>query len=235
MYPTIYFLLEAAVVYALVAIIMYLSWRLGGDDALLASSIASYLMLLTISQFLASKIMSIGYAYLPSGTVTYSATVATLDVITLKYGRRLGYWVVRVAALLQLGMWAMVQLTIYAPPAPFWSLQSAYASIVGESARIAVASVTAFFIAESLDVHLVSRIMGNVFKRVGVSDPISMTVDSLVFTPLAFYGVISPPSLISTIIGLILGKLTLVPLTIGAVAINRSALKYAPVIQLKVN
>jgi uncharacterized integral membrane protein (TIGR00697 family) len=231
MYPAIYFLIEAAVVYGITAIVMYLSWRLGGDSVLLASSVATYLMLLTASQFLASKIMNIGYANLPAGTVTYSATVATLDVITLKYGRRLGYWVVRVAALLQLGLWAMVQLTIYAPSAPFWGLQSAYVAIVGESARIAVASVVAFFTAETLDVTLVSRILGNVFKRVGVSDPVSMTVDSLVFVPIAFLGVIPTPALLSTMLGLILGKLTLVPLTIGAVAMNRGTLKYAPLIR----
>ena len=231
MYPALYFLIEAAVVYGITAMVMYLSWRLGGDSVLLASSVATYLMLLTTSQFLASKIMNIGYANLPAGTVTYSATVATLDVITLKYGRRLGYWVVRVAALLQLSLWAMVQLTIYAPSAPFWGLQSAYVAIVGESARIAVASVVAFFTAETLDVTLVSRILGNVFKRVGVSDPVSMTVDSLVFVPIAFLGVIPTPALLSTMLGLILGKLTLVPLTIGAVAMNRSTLKYAPLIR----
>jgi len=233
MYPILYFLLEATVVYVLAAVVMYASWRLGGDDVLLASAVSSYLMLLTVSQFLASKIMNIGYANLPSGTVTYSATVATLDVLTLKYGRRIGYWVVRVAALLQLGLWAIIQLTIYAPPAPFWNLQGAFASIVGESARIAVASVAAFFTAETLDVHLVSRIMGNVFKRVGISDPVSMTVDSLVFVPIAFYGVMPIPALLSTMLGLILGKITLVPLTIGAVAVNRSTLKYAPVIQIR--
>jgi Uncharacterized conserved protein len=125
----------------------------------------------------------------------------------------------------------MVQLTIYAPSAPFWGLQSAYVAIVGESARIAVASVVAFFTAETLDVTLVSRILGNVFKRVGVSDPVSMTVDSLVFVPIAFLGVIPTPALLSTMLGLILGKLTLVPLTIGAVAMNRSTLKYAPLIR----
>jgi Uncharacterized ACR, YhhQ family COG1738. len=70
-----------------------------------------------------------------------------------------------------------------------------------------------------------------VFKRVGVSDPVSMTVDSLVFVPIAFLGVIPTPALLSTMLGLILGKLTLVPLTIGAVAMNRSTLKYAPLIR----
>jgi hypothetical protein len=90
MYPAIYFLIEAAVVYGITAMVMYLSWRLGGDSVLLASSVATYLMLLTTSQFLASKIMNIGYANLPAGTMTYSATVATLDVITLSM---VGDWV----------------------------------------------------------------------------------------------------------------------------------------------
>ena len=39
MYPAIYFLIEAAVVYGITAIVMYLSWRLGGDSVLLALSL----------------------------------------------------------------------------------------------------------------------------------------------------------------------------------------------------
>ena len=230
MNPVVFFIAEAASVYAVVALVMYVSWRIGGDEALLISSVSSYLFLLTVSQYLASKIMSIGYATIPAGTATYSATVATLDVLTLKFGRRTGYWAVRIAAMLQLALWAINWLAIYAPPAPFWGMQGAYEALLGTSARIAVASVLAFFTAESLDVHLVSRIMGNVFKRVGVSDPISMAVDSLVFTVVAFYGTLPTVDVLQIMLGQILAKITLVPLTIGAVAANRASLRYAPII-----
>ncbi|MGC8571657.1 MAG: VUT family protein, partial [Caldivirga sp.] len=145
MYPTLYFLAMAGVIYTIVATVMYASWRLGGDNVLFIATVASYLFLLTVSQYVASKIMSTGYAYITTGLTTYSATVATLDVLTLKYGRRIGYWTVRIASLLQLALWAINWLAIHASPAPFWNLQGAYEALLGTSARVAVASVTAFF------------------------------------------------------------------------------------------
>ncbi|WP_342765435.1 VUT family protein [Vulcanisaeta sp. JCM 14467] len=116
-------------------------------------------------------------------------------------------------------------LVINYPPAPFWeSLQGAFASIMGVSARVAIASITAFLVSETYDVFLVSRIGGGVLRRVGYSDPVAMTIDTLVFIPIAFYGVV--PNIWLLMASQLIVKVSLVPMTMLAVWINRRALQY---------
>ena len=216
----------ALITYIAVAGVLWVLHRLGRDDLLLPVAAMNYVLLLTISQYMASKIGSlIGPLVIPMGVFTYSASVAMLDFLTLRFGRRVGYWVVRVAAYLQALIFIINWLVINYPPAHFWqSLQTAFASIMGVSARIAIASITAFLVSETYDVFLVSRIGGGVLRRVGYSDPVAMTIDTLVFIPMAFYGVV--PNIWLLMASQLIVKVSLVPMTMLAVWINRKALQY---------
>ncbi|ADN50526.1 queuosine precursor transporter [Vulcanisaeta distributa] len=216
----------ALITYIAVAGVLWLLHRFGRDDLLLPVAAMNYMLLLTISQYTASKIGAfVGPMVIPMGVFTYSASVAMLDFLTLRYGRRVGYWVVRIAAYLQALVFIINWLVIAYPPAPFWQgLQGAFASIMGTSARIAIASITAFLISETYDVFLVSRLRGGVLRRVGYSDPVAMTIDTLVFIPTAFYGIV--PNIWLLMASQLTVKLSLVPMTMLAVWINRRALQY---------
>ncbi|BDR91793.1 queuosine precursor transporter [Vulcanisaeta souniana] len=216
----------ALITYIAVAGVLWLLHRFGRDDLLLPVAAMNYMLLLTISQYMASKIGAfVGPMVIPMGVFTYSASVAMLDFLTLRYGRRVGYWVVRIAAYLQALIFIINWLVITYPPAPFWQgLQGAFASIMSTSARIAIASITAFIISETYDVFLVSRLRGGVLRRVGYSDPVAMTIDTLVFIPTAFYGVV--PNIWLLMASQLAVKLSLVPMTVLAVWINRRALQY---------
>ncbi|WP_084019899.1 queuosine precursor transporter [Vulcanisaeta thermophila] len=228
MLPILYFILSAVVVYMSVALILWAVYRLGGDYALLMASVVSYVTLLVISEYVAVKLMNIGFAVIPAGTATYSSTVASLDILALKYGRRVARTVVWSAAALLIIVFMVNELVIYAPTPPFaQSMQYVVETAFGTSARIAIASVTAFLVAETLDVYLVTKWPWlGVIRRVAISDPISMAVDSLVFTPIAFLGIYPLTAVMSIALGQIMAKVTLVPLTMAAVYINRRALKY---------
>ncbi|MGC9153801.1 MAG: queuosine precursor transporter [Vulcanisaeta sp.] len=216
----------ALAMYMAVAGILWILHRLNRDDLLLPVGAMNYMLLLTVSQYMASKIGAfVGPLVIPMGVFTYSASVAMLDFLTLKYGRRVGYWVVRIAAYLQVLIFIINWLVIGYPPATFWaSLQGSFASIMGVSARVAIASITAFLISETYDVFLVSRLGGGVLRRVGYSDPVAMTIDTLVFIPIAFYGVV--PNIWLLMASQLVVKLSLVPMTMLAVWINRKALQY---------
>ncbi|GAB6947138.1 queuosine precursor transporter [Vulcanisaeta sp. JCM 16161] len=217
----------ALVTYIAVAGVLWLLHRFGRDDLLLPVAAMNYMLLLTISQYTASKIGSfVGPLVIPLGVFTYSASVAMLDFLTLRYGRRVGYWVVRIAAYLQALVFIINWLVIVYPPAPFWNLQSAFTSIMGQSARIAMASITAFLISETYDVFLVSRLGGGILRRVGYSDPVAMTIDTLVFIPTAFYGVVPNNVLLLLMASQLSVKISLVPMTMLAVWMNRRALQY---------
>ncbi len=69
-----------------------------------------------------------------------------------------------------------------------------------------------------------SRLRGGVLRRVGYSDPVAMTIDTLVFIPTAFYGIV--PNIWLLMASQLTVKLSLVPMTMLAVWINRRALQY---------
>ncbi|MGC8608136.1 MAG: queuosine precursor transporter [Vulcanisaeta sp.] len=225
-YAIPYLYSAALATYIAVAGILWALHRLNRDDLLLPVGAMNYMLLLTVSQYMASKIGAfVGPFVIPMGVFTYSASVAMLDFLTLKYGRRVGYWVVRIAAYLQVLIFIINWLVIGYPPATFWaSLQGSFANIMGVSARVAIASITAFLISETYDVFLVSRLGGGVLRRVGYSDPVAMTIDTLVFIPIAFYGVV--PNIWLLMASQLVVKLSLVPMTMLAVWINRKALQY---------
>lgn len=216
----------ALITYMAVAGVLWLLHRFGRDELLLPVASMNYVLLLTVSQYMASKIGAfVGPLVIPMGVFTYSASVAMLDFLTLRFGRGVGYWVVRIAAYLQALIFIINWLVIKYPPAPFWqSLQGAFAGIMGTSARVAIASITAFLASESYDVYLVSRIGGGVLRRVGYSDPVAMTIDTLVFIPTAFYGIV--PNIWLLMVSQLAVKVSLVPMTMLAVWINRRALQY---------
>ncbi|MCG2863539.1 MAG: queuosine precursor transporter [Vulcanisaeta sp.] len=217
----------AFVIYIAVAGVLWIIHRLGKEELLLPVGAMNYILLLTISQYVASKIGAyIGPLVTPMGVTTYSASVAMLDFLTLRYGRGVGYWIVRIAAYLQALIFIINYLVINYPPAPFWSpIQPYFASIMGTSARIAIASLTAFLVSETYDVFLVSRLRGGVLRRVGYSDPVAMTIDTLVFIPIAFYGVV--PNIWVLMLSQLIIKVSLTPMTMLAIWLNRKALKYA--------
>lgn len=217
----------AFMVYIAAAGMLWLVHRLGREELLLPVGAMDYILLLTISQYMASKIGAyVGPLVVPMGVITYSASVSVLDFLTLRYGRGVGYWVVRIAAYLQALVFLINYLVINYPPAQFWEpLQAPFAAIMGVSARIAIASITAFIVSETYDVFLVSRLGGGVLRRVGYSDPVAMTIDTLVFIPIAFYGVV--PNIWLLMLSQLTVKMSLVPMTMLAVWLNRKALRYA--------
>ena len=161
-----------------------------------------YALLLTISQYTAVKLGEVGPITFPMGLITYSASVAILDYVTLRFGKHYGYALVRVAVIAQI----LVALTNYL-----------------------------FLASQTYDVYLVSRLGGGILRRVGYSDPTAMLIDSLVFVPIAFYGIIPNNQLIQIALYQALGKIMLTPLTITAIWINRHALKYGVVNQKQVS
>lgn len=138
------FYLSSVVTYFVTSSILWALYRLGRHDYLLPISFMLYMLLLTTSQYLASKIGAIGPIMFPMGLITYSASVAILDYVTLRYGRGYGYAVVRIAIITQLLIALLNYLVIEFPPAPIWKMQGAFAEVMTVNIRVVIASVVAF-------------------------------------------------------------------------------------------
>ncbi|MFB6489822.1 MAG: queuosine precursor transporter [Thermoproteus sp. AZ2] len=211
-------LLWAAAVFGLTALFYRLLLDLVKPDPT-ALAIVFYMVLLTISQYAASKITTYLWFAVPAGVMTYVATVAMLDIITLREGFRYARNVVLAGFLSQFLITAvnLVVLNLPSVAAP----NNIYAYVFSTSARVAMASPIAYLAAETLDAYIVARLGGAIWKRVITADPIAMTIDTLVFMPIAFWGVLPPPVYWETVLGQLAAKLTLAPVIVGVVYLNR--------------
>ncbi|EKE19231.1 MAG: hypothetical protein ACD_9C00075G0003 [uncultured bacterium] len=136
------------------------------------------------------------------GTYQLNASVALLvipvifsinDIVSEVYGKERARSIVRSGIIVVALILLFSLLATNLPPSTRFEMrEAAYDQIFGLSARIAAASLTAFTIAEFLDVFLFAKIRQlfgkkRLWLRNNVSNIISQFVDTTVFMALAFY------------------------------------------------
>ena len=149
---------------------------------------------LLISNILATKILMIGSWAAPAGVLIFPIAYILNDVITEVWGfkkARLIIWtgfVVNILAVL------FFTLGIVIPGAPFWQNQEAFSTVLGNTPRIVIASLSAYLIGSFLNAFVMSRMKvmtkGKGFSgRAIVSTLAGESADSLIFISIAFAGV----------------------------------------------
>jgi uncharacterized integral membrane protein (TIGR00697 family) len=121
---------------------------------------------------------------------------------------------------------AFCQLSVHIPAAPFWEGEEAFNFVFGLAPRIAIASLLAFLVGSFINAYVMSRMKivscGRNFSfRALVSTIAGEGADSLIFFPIAFWGLI-PPSELLIMIGTQAGlkslyEVLVLPLTIHVV------------------
>lgn len=133
-----------------------------------------------------------------AGILFFPVSYVIDDVMTEVYGyarARRAIWAGFVAlAFMALMEWTVVHL----PVAPGWTGQSAYDRVFGSGWRIILASVTAFFVGEFLNSFVMAKMKiwssgRNLWMRFWGSTIVGEGADSLIFYPLAFYGMADWP------------------------------------------
>ena len=115
------------------------------------------------------------------------------DVLTEVYGygrARRCIWA-GFAALLFMAFMAWVVVAL--PPAPSWTGQAAYEAVFGQVPRIVFASIIAFWAGEFANSYVLARMKiwtagKHLWTRTIGSTFVGQGIDSLIFYPLAFYG-----------------------------------------------
>jgi hypothetical protein len=133
-----------------------------------------------------------------AGILFFPVSYVIDDVLTEVYGyarARRAIWA-GFAALLFMALmeWTVVHL----PVAEGWTGQSAYERVFGSGWRIILASMTAFFVGEFLNSFVMAKMKiwssgRNLWARFWGSTVIGEGADSLIFYPLAFYGMTDWP------------------------------------------
>ncbi|QQS43971.1 queuosine precursor transporter [Candidatus Roizmanbacteria bacterium] len=136
------------------------------------------------------------------GTYTLNASVAIFllpllftinDVVIEVYGAERARSIVRTGLTMIVLLMLFIVLSISLPPSGrFAESEAAYDSVFGKSLRITIASLTAFAVADFLDIAIFSKIRKRMGKsklwlRNNASNFIAQFIDTALFMTLAFY------------------------------------------------
>lgn len=165
--------------------------------------VSLYIFCIAVSELMGAKTFPLvnlfGYQLNASVAIFVLPLIFTInDVITEVYGRERTRSVIRSGLLIIFFILTFSLLATNLPPSHrFKPSESAYDTIFGLSARIAAASLSAFALAEFLDVFIFVRIRQTLGKKAlwfrnNASNFVSQFIDTSVFMFLAFYAFDKP-------------------------------------------
>lgn len=167
----------------------------------------AFVVVLLVSNTVVVKIMRLGpFALGPVTLGPWATDGATFlfpfsyifgDVLTEVYGyarSRRVIWAGFAAVAFAAAVYALVGLT---PPAADWPGQEAYATILGQTWRFAVAGLVAFFVGEFCNSYILARLKvlsggRRLWVRTIASTVAGQAVDTTIFVTIAFWGTLSP-------------------------------------------
>ena len=189
-----------------------------------AALTAFYTIYLGAAQILASRavIFDLGFYqfYAPAAVFIYPFIAQAIDMINEVYGRKSAHMAIIIAFVTQVLLVTFIAMVNSLSPAPFFPYEEAWQRLFGLSIRITGASWAAFLICSNLDAYVFSKLKKRfihrensmkvdpslnpfIWLRSSISDAIDLTLDSVIFVTLAFYGVMP---VVPLIIGQIVSK-----------------------------
>jgi len=176
-----------------------------------AALVAFYTIYLGASQILAVRIINFDLGFYsffaPAAVFIYPFIAQAIDMINEVYGRKKAHLAIGIAFITQVLLVTFIVIVNSLTAAPFFQFEEAWQSIFNLGIRITAASWIAFLISQNLDAYvfawLKKRYEKNILLRSITSDVLDLTLDSLIFVTLAFYGVMP---IIPLIVGQIVSK-----------------------------
>ncbi len=163
---------------------------------------AAFVTVLLLSNVIgAGKVAVIHGWEFGAGILFFPLSYVLGDVLTEVYGYARARRCIWAGFAAMIFMAVMSLIVVRLPPAAGWTGQAAYESVFGAVPRIVAASITAFWAGEFVNSYVLARMKIWTQGRMLWSRTISSTVfgqaiDSLIFYPLAFYGVWSNQQLL---------------------------------------
>ena len=150
---------------------------------------------LILSNLLAAKIFMLGSFALPAAVIIFPVSYIINDCIAEVWGFRRARFIIWMGFAMNFMVAALGQIAVLLPPAPFWDGAEHFNYLFGLAPRIAAASFLAFLAGSFLNAYVMSRMKvvsrGKHFSvRAILSTLLGEGVDSLIFFPFAFAGVI---------------------------------------------
>ncbi|MCP8309692.1 MAG: queuosine precursor transporter [archaeon] len=176
-----------------------------------AALTAFYTIYLGASQIIASRIINFDLGFYqffaPAAVFIYPFVAQAIDMINEAYGKAKAHLAIFVAFITQVLLVTFIAMVNSLSPAPFFQFEEAWQNLFGLSIRITAASWIAFLICQNLDAHVFAFLKKKYEKRVVMrsltSDVLDLTLDSVIFVTIAFYGLMP---IIPLMIGQIISK-----------------------------
>ena len=149
---------------------------------------------LLISNILATKILLIGPWAAPAGVLIFPIAYILNDVITEVWGFKKARLIIWTGFAVNILAVLFFTMGIVIPGAPFWQNQEAFSTVLGNTPRIVVASLSAYLIGSFLNAFVMSRMKvatkGKGFSgRAILSTLVGESADSIIFISIAFAGI----------------------------------------------
>lgn len=173
-----------------------------------------YCVCMIASNILAAKqYVFFGDIALNCGTIVFPITYILSDIFSEVYGYKWSRFSWFMATCAGLFMVVCIQIAIAMPYPDFWTMQEAFESTLGNTPRMLLASMAAFAVGDFVNDRVFKTMrkkQGGTLKGFGaraiLSSFIGETVDSIIFFPIAFYGIVPLETMVVTAIALIFVK-----------------------------
>ena len=150
---------------------------------------------LITANLLGTKQIALGPINVTGGLLIFPVSYIINDCVCEVWGYRKARLLIWTGFLMNFLFVMVCALCDAIPGAPYWNNQEGFHAIFGLAPRIAAASFMAFLVGSFLNAYVMSRMKGSskgkhFSLRAVTSTLIGEGADSLIFFPLAFYGVI---------------------------------------------
>ena len=140
-----------------------------------------------------------------AGILFFPISYVIGDILTEVYGYGRARRCIWAGCCALLFMAAMSWVVVALPPDPHWSGQAAYEAVFGQVPRIVLASIIAFWAGEFANSYVLARMKlwskgRHLWARTIGSTLVGQGIDSLIFYPLAFWGVWDGETLIKVLL-----------------------------------
>ena len=159
--------------------------------------VSIYTTALVLRPVLVSKIIEIDGVIFPGALLVFPLSFVCNDIFSEVYGFERSRSIIWAGLLAQCLATFVIVLVSILPSAAFWQHQAAFDQVLGQSPRIAVASLVGYFFGELTNSMIISKMKFSQngmtgFRQVNrfvVSTIFGELIDSFIFVSCAFYGI----------------------------------------------
>ena len=156
---------------------------------------------LITANVLETKQLSFGPVNLTAGIIVFPVSYIINDCIAEVWGFRRTRFVIWLGFMLNFFAVGVGQIAVIIPAAPFWEGEEAFNFVFGLAPRVTIASFLAFIFGSFVNAYVMSKMKlqskGKHFSlRAIVSTLAGEGIDSLIFFPIAFAGLMPPTELV---------------------------------------